>query len=171
MEQDVKRIDTRATLLRYIEENPGIHYRGLLRVTHIANGVLSYHLAALEKLHKIQVNRQSKMTHYYPLSVSDKESAILRFVRKESIRQILLFILERDRCTFKEIVEHSRRSPSTVSIQLKQLKEAGIVSIRRGEYHLYRLTERDLVAEVLSKYKPSFADKVVDNYAEVMEEL
>ena len=41
--------DTKTMLLRHIEENPGIRYRELLRMTGLANGVLTYHLAALEK--------------------------------------------------------------------------------------------------------------------------
>jgi hypothetical protein len=36
---------------------------------------------------------------------------------------------------------------------------------------LYRLAAKDFVADVLSKYRASFADKVVDNYAEMVEEL
>jgi DNA-binding transcriptional ArsR family regulator len=73
--------------------------------------------------------------------------------------------------TFNEIVDHTGKAPSTVSSHLKRLKEAGIVSVRYGECHLYRLVERDVVAEVLSKYKASFVDKVVDNYTQMLEEL
>jgi DNA-binding transcriptional ArsR family regulator len=75
-------------------------------------------------------------------------------------------------CAFNEIVDHTRKAPSTVSSHLKRLREAGVVLIRHGEYHqLYRVAERDLVAEMLSKYTTSFVDKVVDNYSEMLEEL
>jgi predicted transcriptional regulator len=164
-------VDTRTMLLRHIEENPGIRYRELLRMSGLANGVLTYHLAALEKADVIKVDRQPRMSRYYPLSVSDGESAILKFVRHEPVRHIVLFILDHELCTFNEIVDHTKKAPSTVSSHLKRLKEAGIISVRYGEYQLYRLAEKDLVAEVLSKYKASFADRVVDNYAEMVEEL
>jgi predicted transcriptional regulator len=166
MDQSVQVVDTRAILVRNIEENPGIRYRELLRLTGLVNGVLSYHLLGLERANAIKVNRESRMTRYYPLSVSDKESAILKFVRHEPVRQILLFILEHDMCTFNEIVDH------TGSLQLKRLRKAGIILIRHGEYRqLYRVVERDLVAEVFSKYTTSFMDKVIDNYNEMLEEL
>jgi DNA-binding transcriptional ArsR family regulator len=171
MEQAAEAIDTKAILLRHIDENPGVRYRELLRMTGLVNGVLTYHLAALEKADVIKVDRQSRMTRYYPVSISDSESAILKFVRHEPVRQIVLFILDHDLCTFNEIVSHTKKAPSTVSSHLKRLKEAGIVSIRYGEYQLYRLAEKDLVAEVLSKYRASFVDRVVDNYAEMVEEL
>lgn len=163
---------TRVLLMKHIEQIPGIRYRELLRLTGLVNGVLSYHLSALERANVIKVNRESRITRYYPVNVSDKESAILKFVRHEPIRQILLFILEHDMCTFNEIVDHTGKAPSTVSSHLKRLRGAGIVLVRYGEYRqLYRVTERDLIAEVLSKYTASFTDKVVDNYTEMLEEL
>ena len=164
-------VDTKTILLRYIEENPGIRYRELLRMAGLVNGVLTYHLAALEKTGAVKVDRQARMTRYYPVNIPDSESAVLKFVRHDPIRQIVLFMLDHDLCTFNEIVGHTKKAPSTVSSHLKRLKKAGIVSVRYGEYQLYRLTEKDLVAEVLSKYRASFADRVIDNYAEMVEEL
>jgi hypothetical protein len=38
MDQSVQVLDTRAILLRNIEENPGIRYRELLRLTGLVNG-------------------------------------------------------------------------------------------------------------------------------------
>ena len=163
---------TQILLMKHIEQTPGIRYRELLRLTGLVNGVLTYHLSALERANVIKVNRESRITRYYPVSVSDQESAILKFIRHEPIRQILLFILEHDMCAFNEIVDHTRKAPSTVSSHLKRLREAGVVLVRHGEFHqLYHVVERDLVAEVLSKYTASFTDKVVDNYTEMLEEL
>src|ERR687894_2787214 len=164
--------DTRVLLMKHIEQTPGIRYRELLRLTGLVNGVLSYHLSALERANVIKVSRESRVTRYYPVNVSDKESSILKFVRHEPIRQILLFILDHDLCTFNEIVDHTGKAPSTVSSHLKRLRGAGIVLVRHGEYHqLYRVAEGDLIVEVLSKYSASFTDKVVDNYIEMLEEL
>ena len=133
----------------------------------------TYHLAALEKAYVIKVNRESRMTRYYPVSVSDQESAILKFIRHEPIRQILLFILEHDMCTFNEIVDHTRKSPSTVSSHLKSAKRGRRCFDKdmANTIMLYRVAERDLIAEMLSKYTTSFVDKVVDNYSEMLEEL
>jgi predicted transcriptional regulator len=164
-------IDTSAMLLRRIEENPGIRYRELLRITGLVNGVLSYHLSALQKSDVIKVDRQPRTTRYYPVTVSDKEYNILKFVRHKPVRQIMLFLLEHNLCTFKEIVDHMQKAPSTISLHLRRLKEGGVISIRYGEYQLYSLTNKDIVFEVLTKYKASFTDRVVDSYEEMMEEL
>ena len=171
MDPPVQVIDTRAMLLRSIEENPGIRYRELLRTTGLVNGVLSYHLSALVKLDVIKVDRRPRTTRYYPITVSDKEYNILRYVRHKPVRQILLFLLERDLYTFNEIVDHMQKAPSTVSLHLRRLREGGMISVRYGEYNLYSLTDKDIVREMLTKYKATFTDKVVDSYEEMMEEL
>lgn len=171
MEQVPGSTDTRSLLQQIIDENPGIRYRELLRTTGLANGVLTYHLAALEKSDHIRADRESRMTRYYPPRVSERESEILKYVRHEPIREILLFIFEHENCTFNEVVEHSQKAPSTISSHLKRLREDNIISVRYGEYQLYRITDRDLVSEVISKYRPSYIDKVVDGFADTMEEL
>ena len=164
--------DVKVLLVKHIEQTPGIRYRELLRLTGLVNGVLTHHLAVLDKANIIKVYRESRVTRYYPVGVSDKESAILKFVRHEPAREILLFILENEMCTFNEIVDHTGKAPSTISSHLKRLKEADIVSVRYGEhYQLYCIVQGDLVAEVFSKYTVNFVDKVVDNYTGMLEEL
>jgi DNA-binding transcriptional ArsR family regulator len=74
-------------------------------------------------------------------------------------------------CTFSEIVEYTGRAPSTISLHLKRLREGGIVMTRYGEYRLYKLADRELVANVLSKYRPSFVDRTVDSFVETVQEL
>jgi predicted transcriptional regulator len=164
--------DAKVLLLNHIEQTPGIRYRELLRLTGFVNGVLTYHLAVLEKANMIKVDRLSRITRYYPVSISDSESSILKFIRHEPTREFLMFILEHDMCTFQEIVEYTGKAPSTVSTHLKRLNEARIISVKYGEHHqLYQIVKGELVAEVLSKYMPSFVDKVVDNYTEMLQQL
>ncbi|MEO9295004.1 MAG: ArsR family transcriptional regulator [Nitrososphaera sp.] len=166
-----QQMSTPELLLKLIDAEPGVRYRELLRRTGLVNGVLTYHLSALEKASVIKVDRQSRITRYYPVNVPDHESQVLGFVRHEPAREIISFILQQDMCTFNELVDHVKKAPSTVSSHLKRLKDAGLVSVRYGEYQLYSLSNRDLVAEVLAKYRATFADRVVDNYVEMLDEL
>jgi predicted transcriptional regulator len=171
MEQISKSSEPRSLILSLSDANPGIRYRELLRVTGFANGVLSYHLATLEKSDQIRADRNSRMTRYYPPRVSDRESVVLKYFRHRPVRDILLFVFENELCTFSEIVEHSKKAPSTISSHLKRLKDDGIISIRYGEYQLYKVTDAELISDVLSKYRPSFVDSVVDSFADTVEEL
>ena len=67
-----------------------------MRRTRLVNGVLKYHLSTLEKSDVIKVVRQPRTTRYYPVTLSDKEYNILKFVRHKHVRQIMIFLLERD---------------------------------------------------------------------------
>ena len=58
----------RDKLLRYINGNPGIRYRELLRLSNLTNGVLAYHLALLEKSERIQVDRNENKKIRYLIS-------------------------------------------------------------------------------------------------------
>jgi predicted transcriptional regulator len=171
MEQVGDQVDTRTLIENAIEVNPGIRYRELLRMVGLANGVLTYHLAALERENRIGVSREPGMTRYYPPKVSERESLMLKYVRHEPIRVILFFIYENENCTFSEIVEHAGKAPSTISSHLKRLHDDGIISIRYGEYQLYRIADKDLLSDVLSKYRTSYMDRVIHNYVRTVEEL
>jgi predicted transcriptional regulator len=126
MDQSTAMIETRAMLLRSIEQNPGIRQRELLRRTGLVNRVLSYHISALEKSDVIKVDRQPRTTRYYPVTLSDKEYNILKFVRHKPVRHIMIFLLGRDLCTFNEIVDHLQKAHST-----RVLTSA---TTRRGRY-------------------------------------
>lgn len=166
--------DAKEMLMLHITNIPGIRYRELLRLTGLSNGVLAYHLSSLEKSSQIRVDRQreNKTTRYYSVTIPTQESDILRQLRNNVSRQIIKFILDNDLCTFIEIVEHLGKAASTVSWHLKRLKQEGLISVKYGgEYQLYQLMNRELVCEVIYKYKKSFIDTVVNNYTEMAEEL
>jgi predicted transcriptional regulator len=163
---------TQSRLLKHIDEYPGIRYRELLRLTDLVNGVLTYHLSLLERSTQIRVNRsKAKTTRYYPINITTEESEVIGYIRNEPVRRIISFMLEHNICTFNEIVDYTNKAPSTISWHLKKLKDAGIISVQYGQHQLYRVTHREVVAEILYKYRQSFVEQVVDNYAEIIEEL
>ena len=167
------RVDTKTIILMHINNNPGIRYKELLRLTGLANGTLEYHLKILERSHKVTVERQAgRRARYYPICIPTDESQILGYLRNNVARQIVIFILEHDFCTFNEVLEHIKKAASTASWHLKRLSEAGLISVTYGqEYHLYRVTNSKLVREVLYKYEESFRDKIANQYYEMFGEV
>jgi predicted transcriptional regulator len=166
--------DPKDILLMHINNMPGIGYRELSRLTGLSNGTLTYHLSRLEKSSQIRVDRQKekRTTRYYSINIPTQESDILRQLRNEVSRQIIKLILEHDLCTFNEIVEHLKKASSTTSWHLNRLKDAGIISVKYVDgYQLYSLINPELISDVLHKYKESFIDAVVNNYAHMVEEL
>lgn len=167
------RNDIDESLLACIYRSPGVRYRELLRIFQVGNGVLTYHLSILEKLGKIRVDRKrNKITRYYLTGVPDEDTDLIGQLRNKMTRQLVLFILQHDRCTFGEIVENSGKAPSTISWHLNRLRDAGIVSMSYGERtQQYTIVDSREVKKILVMYKDAFLDKVVDNYAGIMDQL
>ena len=163
--------DSQSNILKAISKYPGIRYKELARETGLANGVLTYHLNILEQFGYLNKFRHNNVTRYYPLNIPNRDLKIISHLRVYSEKDIILFLLGHDFCTFNEIVEYSRKAPSTVSWHLKRLCEGGILVVHHGEYNLYRINDKKLVNHMLHKYKESFTDKVVSNFVDIASEL
>jgi predicted transcriptional regulator len=164
--------DSQNNILKAISQNPGIRYRELARQTGLANGVLTYHLNVIEHIRYINKFRHKNITRYYPLNFTNEfDLKIISHLRVHSEKDIILFVLDHDFCTFNEIVEHSGKAPSTISWHLRRLLEDGILLVHHEEYNLYRIVDKKLVNQMLHKYKESFADKVVNNLVDIVNEL
>ena len=163
--------DSQSNILKAISKYPGVRYKELARNTGLANGVLTYHLNILEQFGYLNKFRHNNATRYYPLNIPNRDLKIISHLRVYSEKDIILFLLGHDFCTFNEIVEYSRKAPSTVSWHLKRLCEGGILVVHHGEYNLYRINDKKLVNHMLHKYKESFTDKVVSNFVDIASEL
>ena len=169
-----KTVGVRDEIYKFVTENPGIRYRELLRLVGISNGVLTYHLGILEKSARIRVERKSnnRVSRYFVANISNQDSNIIGCFRSKVTRNITIFILRNEYCTFNEIADHLGKAPSTISWHIKRLKELGILEVTHGsERLLYSVTDKAQVDRVLSKYKETFTEKVVDNYTEMIDKL
>ena len=84
----------------------------------------------------------------------------------------MILVLQNEFCTFNEIVDHVGKAPSTISWHIKRLRGAGILRVIYGsDPLLYSVTDKALVDKVLSKYKETFIELVIDNYTEMVDKL
>src|SRR5438309_4692941 len=120
-------MDRDSQIINVIEKNPGIKFREIMRETGMKNGVLSYHTRKLEKNGVVKVERGSRQTRFYPLGVTSEESVLIRNLRQETPRQILLLLLDEKERRLLNIVEKVKKSPSTVSTYLSKLIEEDVI--------------------------------------------
>ncbi|MDW0149585.1 MAG: ArsR family transcriptional regulator [Nitrososphaeraceae archaeon] len=161
-------------IVKCVNEIPGIRYRELLRITGISNGVLSYHLNLLDNSGKIRVNRvNNRVTRYFSYDVSLHETYLIGLLRQETSRKIIMYILEKGTCGFNDIIIHTRKVPSTISWHMARLKAANIVKVRKQyEFNYYEIgMDRLILQDLLSKYKSSFTEKIVDDYIDMINEF
>jgi predicted transcriptional regulator len=166
--------DIKTLIVKYIDRSPGIRYGELLKLSRLTNGALEYHLRILEKRNKVKVDRHDgRRARFYPIDILAHESHMLGYLRNATTREIVVFVLEHNLCTFREILEHMKKAPSTLSWHIKRLsEEAEIISVTQGtEFRLYQVINREMVTSVLNKYNESFRDKIASQYYEMFGEL
>jgi len=136
------------------------------------NGVLSYHTRKLEKIGVVKVERGPRQTRFYPLGITGEESILIRSLRQETPRQILLSLLDEKELTFNKIVEKVKKSPSTVSIYLSQLTENNIVEIKTIELKkVFYIKDEEIVQKAINKYHPTLIEKSADRLADIFNSL
>ena len=84
-----------------------------------------------------------------------------------------MYILENGSCGFNDIMIHTKKVPSTISWHLARLKAANIVMvIKQKESTYYEIgMDRLILQDLLSKYKSSFTEKIVENYVDMINEF
>jgi predicted transcriptional regulator len=142
-------------VLKLILKNPGVRYRQLLRATGLSNGSLSNILRKLENSRSIIVNRtaNNRVTAYYPKNINTAELHIIENLRNNIDRRIIQYLLEQDQGNFYDIVNHSKRAPSTISWHLNRLKNGRLLTStsRNGKPNTYKIINKNSVARILSK--------------------
>jgi predicted transcriptional regulator len=142
------------TLIRIVSQNPGVHYRELLRASGLGYGTLERQLALLERLGLLKAHREGGFTRYYNLDVSKKDMELLYYLKLRGYREIIRLLLDDARGSFrfqKIIAQMVGKAPSTVSVQLGRLVDHKVVSFdeKRG----YIVNNKPAIKRLLSKYK------------------
>jgi len=167
-------LDTRKKLYEAIEENPGLHFRELQRRVSLATGSLQYHLDFLHKKHLIRIEKQGKFNRYYTVRGRQfgEDSKLMSLLRQESMRKIIVFLLQKKQANNSEIAENIKLSASTTSTHIKKLIELNLIQKKsKGKEKVYCITEPDKIASMLVEYKKSFLDEIVDNFADIWQQL
>ncbi|MDY7080940.1 MAG: metalloregulator ArsR/SmtB family transcription factor [Halobacteria archaeon] len=164
VEDDEIELESRREIYQTIDENPGIHFRELLRRLDYAQGTLQYHLRWLEDENLIQESQDSDFTRYYTRGFETEDKRTMNALRREYSRRIIAYLSREGELTTSELAELVGKSNSTVSWHLSRLHDAGIVEKKReGRSVLYSLKDESKVKRLYTVHQKSFKDRLVDN--------
>jgi predicted transcriptional regulator len=154
MRNKLEHIKRQSKIHKLIYKSPGIRYRQLQRTTGLPNGSLSYILRELEYSRRIIVERTSYVTAYYPKETKTAELHLMENLRNNIDRRIVQYLLEQGKSTFYDIVNHSKRAPSTVSWHLNRLRKRKLVTSTShgGDPQAYKIINKYAVSRILSKH-------------------
>ena len=159
-------------ILKTIERNPGIRFREIMDELGLKNGTLSHHLQKLEQQSVLRVERTPRVARFYPLSVKDEEIPIIKRLRQETPRRILLLLLDVDEVNFSEMFLRIKRSPGTTSLYVTELVDDGIIKDRfENGKRFFSLLDKYTVSKLISKYHPDLMGKTTENYSDIIASL
>jgi len=152
-----------------IEQNPGIQFREIMRSSGLKNGVLSHYLGKLEKNGVVKVIREPRQVRFYPLRITEDESIVIKALRKQTPRDLLLALIKDDGLEFSQLVREVKKSPSTVSLYLSQLVEDGLVEIRLVQLKKrYHIKARDAIDKLIEDYRPGLLEKPTSGFEDII---
>jgi predicted transcriptional regulator len=117
-------------LTEIIYKNPGIHFCEIIRKSGIKNGTLSHYIDKLESTGIIKVEREKKKTLFFSPEINLEEIQIIRFLRKKTSKDIILFLIDTNGLEFNEIVKKTNKSPSTISQNISELMKLNLIIIK-----------------------------------------
>ena len=159
-------------LTEIIENNPGIQFCEIMRSSGLKNGVVSHHIAKLEKNGIIKVVRGKRQTRLYSPKITEDESKVIKSLRRQTPRDLLLALIQEDGLGFTQLVNKVGKSPSTVSLYLSQIVEDELVEIKLFALKKrYYLKTRDLIDKLIEDYRPSLLEKPTSGFEDIINSL
>jgi predicted transcriptional regulator len=162
-------IDRTQKLQTLIDDNPGIRFREIMRSSGLKNGVLSYYLKKLEVTGVVKVVRGPRQVRFYSPSITEEESIVIKALRKETPRALLLALIKEDGLEFSQLVKEVKKSPSTVSLYLSQIVADGLVEIKFVELKKrYHIKVREIMDKLIEEHRPGSLDKPTSGFEDII---
>ena len=162
-------IDRTQKLQKLIDDNPGIRFREIMRSSGLKNGVLSHYLKKLEDHGVVKVVRGPRQVRFYSPNITEKESIIIKALKKQTPRDLLLALIKEDGLEFSQLVKEVKKSPSTVSLYLSQIVTDGLVEIKVIELRKrYHIKVRELVDKLIEEHRPGSLDKPKSGFEDII---
>lgn len=164
--------ETRVRIEQAIADIPGIHFNGLVRHLDLAPGQVQYHLRRLHEQGTVVSEQLYGRTQYYPPEYDAFDRAVIALLRRETARDILVYLLDRGRARPDEVTEAIGIARSTLEWHLDHLEPNDLVrkhQTERGVELVARHTKR--VTRLLAETDPSVPLRMSDRFARLVDRL
>lgn len=165
--------DTRQQIRRQVHANAGIHFNELVRESDFATGQVQYHVRRLIDEGQLIRSEFYGRTHYYPPEYDDWERETLALFRRETVREIVVYLIEHEPATPGEITDSLGIARSTLEHHLDRLLAHEVVEKRYDQHRhvTLRLTDPDRIGPLLTVVTPTVPDRFVDRFTRLVDGL
>lgn len=163
---------TRRRIYGVVNEHPGASARDVQRLAGLAWGETAYHLDLMTKAGAVRRERGGRRDYYFPPEMTWNDRKLLRSLRSDSQRRILLELTASKGLTIAELSQRTGLSVSTTAFHLRELVGANLVeSFRDRNVRRYRPAFPQRVSEVVREHRASFRDSLVDRFVDTWSSL
>ncbi len=163
---------TGSNLLTHVSENPGIHFNALTRDLGLTPDKLQRLTRDLESDGDLVVEQLYGKTHFYTGDHDEWERRTLALLRRETSREVLLYLLETERAPASDVADAVGIARSTLEWHCDRLIDAGLVEKRRdGRAVDLIVTRPDDVRDLLPVLSPSLPERWVDRTTRLFDQL
>jgi len=163
--------ENRRYIYEHILMNPGIHLRKICKETGLSMGDTQHHLYVLENEGRIKSRKigQHKHRYYYAMTViSEQHELILAFLRQDTARDILIYLIEHTGSTQSDIANFKNLSAPTINWHMSRLIEAGVViGNREWKTVRYFVKDPESLIESLKNYFPTVWISLSDRFTKL----
>ena len=165
--------ENRLYIYKYIKNYPGVHLRKICRELGLAMGDTQYQLSILEKEGKIKSKRIGNHRHYYPLTISNEQNElILAFLRHETIRDILIYLMENPGSSQQVLANFMNVSAPSIKWHMSRLIESDLViATKEGKIVKYFIKDPKSLTSSVKNYMPALWNSLVNRFAEKFFEI
>ena len=139
MDRFDKARQTRAKILEYIKENPGIHFNGIVKALDLSHGCLTYHIAKLEESGAIHSEMEKYWKRFYSVGRRGRRPQAIAPCEKE----LLVYIEATPGATYKDFVRDLGRTRQAHMYHIRKLVGMGFVRMTIvGREHRFYATRK-----------------------------
>ncbi|SEW21504.1 winged helix-turn-helix transcriptional regulator [Natrinema salifodinae] len=165
--------DTRQKIRAHVGANAGVHFNELVRESDFAPGQVQYHVRRLLDDERLVREEFYGRTHYYPPKYDAWERAALALFRRETAREIVVYLIEHEPAAPGDVADALGIARSTLEYHLDRLVEHGIVEKRYDDRNRVQLelAAPEATGELLTTVTPTVPDRFVDRFTRLVDEL
>lgn len=159
--------DNRNSVLRFVAENPGATLYEIGRALGLNVGTARYHLLILTINHKLTVSKTgAKSVGYFASGrrYSGEEKLVMSMLRREHMKNLLENLIERPGLSNMEMARGLSLPDSSVSRNMTELYDKGIVTKRRSN-------SGKLAYFIADDFRPVVSALLADGCAQKQQEL
>jgi len=148
--------DAREAIAGYVSTTPGAHFSKIRDDLQLGTGETQHHLRQLGEAGRIESYKDGDYRRFFSAGqFDDHEMVVLSYLRRETVRGMLVALLRNPSATGSDLAEALDVSRPTVSKYASELESAGLLSREEG----YAVEDPETVLTLVVRFADSFGER------------